>query len=782
MNRFLAFISSLAAAVAVNAQLMWDMDHLSAVRSSIAEGSSPFYTSAYESLLGRADSMATLAPATVMTKPHAAPSGDMHDYLSQARYMWPDPDTADGLPYVNRDGISNPEIYALDRYRLSEMASRVTDLTLAWYFSSEKRYADAAARQLRAWMLDPATRMNPNLEYAQVAPGHHGGKGRCWGLIDTYSLVEMLDAAEVLFRSDALTAKEKKQIRRWVGDLASWMEKSEQGRQEAETANNHSVAYDAQLIAFNAFAGHRDRARKIARAVPSRRVDAQILPDGSQPEELKRTLAYHYSQYNLEHLTDILLMSQSLGLPASNALVEKAQAYLTQYIDDARPWPHQQISGIGRSRRRLCADLARTVGFLSEATEGSHALFAETVTRHFDADPDETFSLVYYTPTTYDNALAHACSQMAYAVVLAEKAIREKSNAAGRRFIPRTFNAADSSLVLVHPHDWCSGFFGGSMWLLYRNTHNPLWRRNALTWTWRIEEAKNHAGTHDLGFMLGCTFGNGYALTGEQSMRDVMLTAASTLATRFSPTVGAIRSWDHNAERWSFPVIIDNMMNLELLFQATELTGDSTFRNIAIAHANTTMRNHFRPDRSSYHVVDYRPADGSVHERVTAQGFADESVWARGQAWGLYGFTVCHRYTADPTYLDMARGIASLIMNYDNMPADLIPYWDMSDPRITAPGQNLAAIPRDASAAAITASALYELARYVGPTEARAYTGYADRVVDTLYNSYRAPRHSAGGFLLLHSTGHHPAGSEIDVPLNYADYYYLEALTRRAGK
>ncbi len=178
MNRFLAFISSVTVTLAANAQLLWDMDHLSDVRASIANGASSFHTAAYESLLARADSMATLSPATVMTKPHAAPSGDMHDYLSQARYMWPNPDTADGKPYVDRDGISNPEIYALDRYRLAEMASRVTDLTLAWYFSGEKRYADAAARQLRAWMIDPATRMNPNLEYAQVAPGHNGDKGR----------------------------------------------------------------------------------------------------------------------------------------------------------------------------------------------------------------------------------------------------------------------------------------------------------------------------------------------------------------------------------------------------------------------------------------------------------------------------------------------------------------------------------------------------------------------------------------------------------------------------
>jgi len=781
MKRFLSVLS-VATVIAANAQLMWDTDHLNDVRNQIHDGSSPFYTAAFEALVDRSDSMVALTPATVMTKPHPAPSGDMHDYLSQARYMWPNPDTPDGLPYVNRDGVSNPEIHALDRYRLSEMAERVVDLTLAWYFTDEERYADAAARQLRAWMIDTDTRMNPNLEYAQVAPGHNGNKGRCWGLIDTYSLVGMLDAVEMLTQSKALSAKEIKRIRRWVGDLADWMEDSEQGRQEAAASNNHSVAYDAQMIAFNTFAGRHNRAKKIASSVPVLRICTQISPDGSQPEELKRTLAYHYSQYNLEHFTDILLMSQRLGLSASHPLVEKAQDFLIGFIDGSKPWPYQQISGMEQSRRRLCADLVRTIGFLPEASEGSHERFAEVVARHYTADPTETFSLLYYTPTTYDNALAHAQDQIAYAMSLAEKELRRPENASARRIIPRTFNASDSSMVLVHPHDWCSGFFGGSMWLLYRNVNKPYWRQNALTWTWRIEEAKHHAGTHDLGFMIGCTFGNGYALTGERSLRDVMVKAASTLATRFNPTVGAIRSWDHNAERWSYPVIIDNMMNLELLFKSTELTGDSTYRNIAITHAKTTMRNHFRPDYSSYHVVDYRPADGSVHEKVTAQGFADDSFWARGQAWGLYGYTVCYRYTSDPAYLDQARNIASLIMNYDNMPDDLIPYWDMSDPRITAAGQDLSAIPRDASAAAITASALYELATYVNSDECQRYKNYADRIVDSLYQSYRAPRHGAGGFILLHSTGHHPGGSEIDVPLNYADYYYLEALTRRAGK
>ena len=221
-------------------------------------------------------------------------------------------------------------------------------------------------------------------------------------------------------------------------------------------------------------------------------------------------------------------------------------------------------------------------------------------------------------------------------------------------------------------------------------------------------------------------------------------------------------------------MIIDNMMNLEMLFQATQETGDSIFWKIAVEHANTTMKNHFRPDHSSFHVVDYDPESGEVRARQTAQGYADDSFWSRGQAWGLYGYTMCYRFTKNPAYLQQARHIAAFFFGLPNLPEDLIPYWDMKAPGIPN-------VPRDASAAAIMASALYELCGYVPAEEGKRYQDIADKIVDSLGRDYRAETGTAYGFLLLHSTGHHPAGSEIDVPLNYADYYYLEALARKAA-
>ena len=254
-----------------------------------------------------------------------------------------------------------------------------------------------------------------------------------------------------------------------------------------------------------------------------------------------------------------------------------------------------------------------------------------------------------------------------------------------------------------------------------------------------------------------------------------MVQAAKTLATRFDKKVGCIRSWSWGTpERWQYAVIIDNMMNLELLFEASQLTGDEQYRNIAVSHANVTMRNHFREDGSSYHVVDYNPQDGSVIKRITHQGLFDESVWSRGQAWGLYGYTMCYRYTQDKAYLEQARKIAKFWFSQRLLPDDLIPYWDMRDPAIPN-------APRDASAAAIIASALYELADYVESPEAVEYHRLADKIVDSLSNDYLTEPQDKQGFLLLHSTGNYPANDEIDVPIIYADYYYLEALLRRAG-
>lgn len=382
-------------------------------------------------------------------------------------------------------------------------------------------------------------------------------------------------------------------------------------------------------------------------------------------------------------------------------------------------------------------------------------------------------------PTLTERAYADAEKQLRYAIACADSARVTKDNLCKRGVVPRTINP-DGSLAMVWPDDWCSGFFAGTLWQMYDYTHDPYWRQQAVSYTWPIEDCKYNSGTHDLGFMIGDSFGKAWELTGEKSYLDVMLTAANTLITRFNPTVGCIRSWDGN--NWKFPVIIDNMMNLEMLFKTTQLTGDSLYWNIAVRHADTTMKHHFRPDYSSYHVVDYAPEDGSVHERVTAQGYGDESVWSRGQAWGLYGYTMCYRFTKDPKYLDQACHIADFLLSLPNTPDDGIFYWDMRNPEVDGltPETTSSDVPRDASSAAILASGLYELADYVPSDQARRYLAHADRLLESLHSGYEAPIGTNYGFLLLHSTGHHPAGSEIDVPLNYADYYYLEALARKA--
>lgn len=373
-----------------------------------------------------------------------------------------------------------------------------------------------------------------------------------------------------------------------------------------------------------------------------------------------------------------------------------------------------------------------------------------------------------------DRAYAEAARQLEVLVKDAGQARRERDNRAAHRVVPRTVNA-EGRLVLVTPDDWCSGFFPGTLWMMYQHTGDERWRQEAVSQTWLIEDAKTNRGTHDLGFMMNNSFGKAYEITHEQSYRDVLLQSAQSLISRFNPTVGCIRSWDHNQQVWRFPVIIDNMMNLEMLFRVTQLTGDSTYWNIAVKHAETTMRNHFRSDYSSFHVIDYDPETGQVRARNTAQGNSDDSFWSRGQAWGLYGFTMVYRFTHDKRFLEQARHIADFWLSLPHLPADGIPYWDMKLPSYDASTH------RDVSAATLCASALYELSLYVSPDDARRYLQYADKVTTSLFEHYRAEPGSHHGFLLLHSVGHHPADSEVDVPLNYADYYYLEALLRRAA-
>ncbi|MDR6941464.1 glycoside hydrolase family 88 protein [Mucilaginibacter pocheonensis] len=333
---------------------------------------------------------------------------------------------------------------------------------------------------------------------------------------------------------------------------------------------------------------------------------------------------------------------------------------------------------------------------------------------------------------------------------------------------PRALNA-DGKLVMVQSKDWCSGFFPGELWFLYEYSKNKTWMDLARKYTANIEVEKTNGVTHDMGFKIYNSVGNGYRLTKDPHYKDVIIEAAKTLSTRFNPVVGSIKSWD-NRSQWKFPVIIDNMLNLELLFEATRLTGDSTYYKIAVTHANTAMKNHFRANYSSYHVVDYDPETGRVLHKQTHQGFADESAWARGQAWGLYGYTMCYRETHNKAYLQQAENIARFIFNNPNMPADLVPYWDYNDPAIPN-------APRDVSAAAVAASALYELSTY--SKNGKNYRSTADKIINTLSTNYRAKEGDSKGFLLLHSTGHKPGGTEIDVPIIYADYYYLEALLRK---
>ncbi len=321
--------------------------------------------------------------------------------------------------------------------------------------------------------------------------------------------------------------------------------------------------------------------------------------------------------------------------------------------------------------------------------------------------------------------------------------------------------------------EWTSGFFPGILWYLYEYTGDPAWEAEARRWTERVDGVQYLENTHDLGFMIYCSYGNGYRLTGDERYRETIVQAAESLLTRFNPYVGLIRSWSHGywGLPWRFPVIVDNLMNLELLYFAANATGDVSISELATSHARITMRDFIRDDFSSYHVIDYDPFTGDIRRRMTHQGFATDSAWARGQAWALYGFTMAWRETGDYAFLDLARGIADFILSHPATPPDGIPYWDFDDPGIPN-------APRDASAGAIIASALLELQEYI-PEKRDPYIAHAERILRSLSSpAYLAPPGTNNNFLLKHSTGNFPGSTEIDKPLIYADYYFLEALLR----
>lgn len=334
--------------------------------------------------------------------------------------------------------------------------------------------------------------------------------------------------------------------------------------------------------------------------------------------------------------------------------------------------------------------------------------------------------------------------------------------------IPRSAKR-DGSLNGTTSRDWTSGFYPGELWLWYEYTEDERFKAAAQDWTQFVEKEKFDTHTHDLGFKIYCSFGQGYRLTQQQEYRSVILQAAKTLIQRYDPQVGCIRSWDFNREVWQFPVIIDNLMNLEMLFAATRLSGDSTYYDIAYQHALTTLQNHIRPDHSAYHVIDYDTLTGAVRHRHTHQGFSHESAWSRGQAWNLYGFAMAYRETGDSRFLKQARAAARFIYQHPNLPAHGVPYWDFDAPNI--PNE-----PLDASAAAVAASGLLILCE-VDSASREQLLPWVDRTLNTLSRQEFASDLSP--FLLDHSVGSIPGDFEVDVPIVYADYYFVEALMRR---
>ena len=360
---------------------------------------------------------------------------------------------------------------------------------------------------------------------------------------------------------------------------------------------------------------------------------------------------------------------------------------------------------------------------------------------------------------------------------------------------PRTVNnSGETRLIGAEPlksgANWTTGFYPGVLWQLYAYTGDVEWKAKAEKVTRALEVQKDQIYHHDIGFIIMASFGKAYDYCPSEYYKNVIVHAANSQLARFSEITGTTKSWDSwvsrgGTYRTNFPVIIDNLMNLDLLFKAYELTGDEKFLKPALSHADKTMANHIREDGSAFHLVAYNPETGEVDARKTSQGFSDSSAWSRGQAWAIYGFTMCYRFTGKPEYLATAVKAADFFINHKNLPEDFIPYWDFNIGEFTDyewayDPDRFAEEPRDASAAAATASALLELKNYVNdPAKAAEYHEAAVRMLTSLASpEYMAERGENNYFLLKHSVASVPHNSSIDKPEAYADYYFLEALLK----
>ena len=319
--------------------------------------------------------------------------------------------------------------------------------------------------------------------------------------------------------------------------------------------------------------------------------------------------------------------------------------------------------------------------------------------------------------------------------------------------------------------EWCAGFWPGVLWYDYEYTQDKHILEEAKKFTNSLEFLSQiPAYDHDLGFLVFCSYGNGYRLTKNPAYKKVILDTADSLSALFNPVVGTMLSWPREVEprNWPHNTIMDNMINLEMLFWAAKNGGNPYLYDIAVSHADKTMKCHFRPDYTSYHVAVYDTISGNLIKGVTHQGYADSTMWARGQAWAIYGYTVVYRETKDPKYLDFAQKVTDVYL--ERLPEDKVPYWDFDDPSIPN-------APRDASAAVVVASSLLELSTYLPNGTGKRYRDAAVEMLTSLSSDNYQSGKSNPSFL-LHSVGHWLAHSEIDASIIYADYYYIEALLR----
>ena len=730
-----------------------------------------FILPAYNALIRSADSAMHAGPFSVMQKQTVPPSGDKHDYLSMAPYWWPDSTKPGGLPYIRRDGVMNPQTRIdHDGLRFGALTDAVEALALAYWFTHDEKYAARAGFLVRAWFIDPAPRMNPNLRFAQAILGVTEGRGI--GILDLRAFSHLVDALRILELSPSWPSEDRAAFSRWCTQYLRWLRQSDNGKDERSQSNNHATLYDMQTASIAVFLGDFVLAREILVNSAKARVDSQIASDGSQPLELARTRPIHYSLFNLDAFTQLAEMGRHVGFDlwryrnSKGGSIESALRFAAPYADGTKKWNKPDIAPIAPDAGSIALRRAGTVlgdSAFTNAAVRAAALY-RTPLREVLVYPGVPVASLVSTDSLTSHALSFSRTRLRINATKLDPA-------AG---FPR-FTGSHGEWILRPYNQWTSGFFAGVLWYMYQSDRAPYMRALAEKWTRDLEPAKLITTTHDLGFIVFSSFGHGYLLTGDTAYRRVTVEAAKSLSSRYNPRVGAIRSWDTYGgadarKDWKFPVIVDNLMNLELLFKASEW-GDTRWKKIAERHAITSARVHVRPDGSTAHVALFDPVTGNLERTVTWQGYSDSSAWARGQAWAINGLAMAYRYTGNKELLATAERAADWFIAH--LPPDGVPYWDLRDPAIPS-------VERDASAGAIAASGLFDLSRHVNGAKADIYREAARRILRTLATEYRAedPRASS---LLLHSVGGKPQNAEVDVALIYADYYFIEAILRSKG-